>query len=121
MRVISQDRMIDLNYDLAAFYISDYGNDEFIIYADIDGRNYIMGEYYNKQEAIDALEGMSNNYIRFIVTDKNNTDIVTDEIFYSMDKPFEHIDVRTLNASVYKFPQAKVKETNHEQTEEKSS
>ena len=120
MRVISQDRMIDLNYDLATFYITSYGEDQFVIYADIDGRKSVMGEYYDKQEAIDALEGMSNNYIRFIVTDKNNADIVTDEIFYNVDKPFEHIDIRTLNASVYKFPQAKVKETNHEQIKKES-
>lgn len=121
MRVISQDRMIDLNYDLTTFCITNYENNEFVIYADIDGRKYVMGEYYDKQEAIDALEGMSNNYIRFIVTDKNDIDTVTDEIFYNVDKPFEHIDIHTLNASVYKFPQAKIKETNHEQIKKESS
>lgn len=62
MRVISQNRRIDVNYDSCTFYVTE--EDHFMIVAHISGAEdvYVMGMYQSLDRVREVFRSISNEY-----------------------------------------------------------
>lgn len=62
MRVISQNRRIDVNYDSCTFYVTE--EDHFMIVAHISGTEdvYVMGMYQSLDRVREVFRSISNEY-----------------------------------------------------------
>lgn len=114
MRVISQNRDIDIDYSDTQFYI---GEDQinkttfYKIFAKSHKftHSYCMATYTNKDEAENALIGLSSTYSRsimWIIKDKKGVLIECDTLDeIEKDKPFEIEGIQEIQNTVYYFPQ----------------
>ena len=130
MRVISQLKDVDINYETSNFIIVDnatmldiletkntkeliFGSD--INESDKDGylivaitqnnTKFVMAGYPTIEKAREALSGLSACYRLYLITDHKDNMVVTDGINYTLDKPFKKIDIKELDATVYYFPE----------------
>ena len=111
MRVISQWGTVDIDYESSIFITDiaekeDTGEDAYVViaYPRRDDVNYVMASYSTAEKAKKALKEMSNRYMRYLVTNKDNYLIMTENIDCKLDTPFEHIDIKEFKTAVYQFP-----------------
>lgn len=113
MRVISQWKDIDTDYESSTFLIVEDERDNGTQYDVVcipqgpDVERLVMATYSNSDKARTALKGMSNNYVRYLVTDVDNHMTMTDAIDCELDTPFSKIEIKEMRATVYQFPMEK--------------
>lgn len=63
MRVISQNRRIDVNYDSCTFYVTE--EDHYMIVAHISGAEdvYVMGMYQSLDRVREVFRSIANEYV----------------------------------------------------------
>lgn len=127
MRVISQWKDVDLDYESSSFLITDNATmqdieeapDEVIPGGDISenvdgyiivavtnvGNRFVMACYSTIEKAQKALTDMSSNYIRYLITDSNSYMTMTDALDCELDKPFNKLEIKEMKATVYQFPE----------------
>lgn len=127
MRVISQWKDVDLDYESSSFLITDNATmqdieeapDEVIPGGDISenvdgyiivavtnvGNCFVMACYSTIEKAQKALTDMSSNYIRYLITDSNSYMTMTDALDCELDKPFNKLEIKEMKATVYQFPE----------------
>lgn len=111
MRVLSQGYDIDVDYESSSFYIEEYEGFEdedstFTVYCVTDNgkSNFIMANYKNKTNATNAIYEMAKSFRKYII-EEVNSDTITEMIDYDLDKPFNKINIKTLENNLYIFPQ----------------
>ncbi len=102
MRIISQRKAIDIDYETSSFMITD--ECDIIAITNVSDR-FRMAHYSTIEKARKALTAMSNNYIRYLITDTDGHMYMTDALDCEIDKPFNKIEVKEMKATVYKFPE----------------
>lgn len=127
MRVISQWKDVDLDYETSSFMIADNAtmqdieeapdevtpggdisekSDGYIIVAVTNvGNRFVMACYSTIEKAQKALTDMSSNYIRYLITDSNSYMTMTDALDCELDKPFNKLEIKEMKATVYQFPE----------------
>ena len=127
MRVISQWKDVDLDYETSSFMIADNAtmqdieeapdevtpggdisenSDGYIIVAVTNvGNRFAMACYSTIKKAQKALTDMSSNYIRYLITDSNSYMTMTDALDCELDKPFNKLEIKEMKATVYQFPE----------------
>lgn len=127
MRVISQWKDVDLDYESSSFLITDNAtmqdieeapdevtpggdisenSDGYIIIAVTNvGNRFAMARYSTIEKAQKALTDMSSNYIRYLITDSNSYMTMTDALDCELDKPFNKLEIKEMKATVYQFPE----------------
>lgn len=128
MRVISQWKDIDLDYESSSFLITDNATmqdieeapDETIPGGDLSekdkdgyiiigitqtGHRFAMAAYSTIEKAQKVLTDMSSNYIRYLITDTNSYMTMTDALDCELDKPFNKLEIKEMKATVYQFPE----------------
>lgn len=128
MRVISQWKDIDLDYESSSFLITDNATmqdieeapDEVIPGGDLSekdkdgyiiigitqtGHRFALAGYSTLKKAQKALTDMSSNYIRYLITDSNSYMTMTDALDCELDKPFNKLEIKEMKATVYQFPE----------------
>ncbi len=127
MRVISQWKDVDLDYETSSFMIADNAtmqdieeapdevtpggdisenSDGYIIVAVTNvGNRFAMACYSTIEKAQKALTDMSSNYIRYLITDSNSYMTMTDALDCELDKPFNKLEIKEMKATVYQFPE----------------
>lgn len=99
MRVISQNRLYDIDYESYSFCIK-RGN---IIYAFNNNVEYKLAEYSTKEKAEKVLLNLSKIYKNYFVTDGEYMRL-TDDVICEIDKPFKQISVTEKETKVYYLP-----------------
>ena len=110
MRVVSQNKSIDLDYNSHTFYIKDVEKKDEVFYSvlaykDNPNNFAVMGFYSTEEKAQKALLGMSSKYKLYLITDNNGFMTMTDAIVCELDKPFNKITIEEKEGTVYYFPQ----------------
>lgn len=103
MRVVSQLKFADVDYESNSFIIAQ-NEDRYAILC-VTNSNILMGEYSTKEKAQKAFIGMSSSYKKCLITTQDNYMQVTDRIVAENDKPFERIEIGTVETPVYYMPQ----------------
>lgn len=116
MRVISQDKTIDLNYDDIALYV-DHEDGLFKVNALLknstkDGARFILAVYDSKEEAIDAISGVSKMYSRCLLFEEPRNDeaaLIHHDTIDALipDRKFKISQIQRIENSVYCFPPLK--------------
>ncbi len=111
MRVISQDKDVDIDYESSSFSIKDFGTEGAEIIAYNNGLNFMMALYSDIEKAKKAFIEMSNIFSRYFINiesgDYKGCSMVSDKINYVPDKEFERIEIKELHNLVYIFPEDK--------------
>lgn len=111
MRVISQWKDIDIDYESSSFLIKENDtmrnikDDYMIVGITKTDDRFALATYSTLEKAKKALTAMSNNYIRYLITDTNNLMSITDGLNYELDKSFKKIEIKEIKATVYQFPE----------------
>jgi hypothetical protein len=127
MRVISQWKDVDLDYETSSFMIEDNitmqgienasekvipeedipenSNGYIIVAVTNVGNRFAMAYYSNIEKAQKALTDMSSNYVRYLITDSNSYMTMTDALDCELDKPFNKLEIKEMKATVYQFPE----------------
>lgn len=126
MRVISQWKDVDLDYETSSFMIEDSttmlgientpdkvtpgedmsenSNGYIIVAVTNVGNRFAMAYYSTIEKAQKALTDMSSNYVRYLITDSNSYMTMTDALDCELDKPFNKLEIKEMKATVYQFP-----------------
>jgi len=127
MRVISQWKDIDIDYETSSFMIEDNAtmqgienasekvmpeedipensNGYIIVAVTNVGNRFAMAYYSTIEKAQKALTDMSSNYVRYLITDSNSYMTMTDALDCELDKPFNKLEIKEMKATVYQFPE----------------
>ena len=119
MRVISQWKDIDIDYETSSFIIADSTTEQDDIEESVlensakylilgitqTGHRFAMAAYSTIEKTQKALTDMSNNYIRYLITDTNSYMTMTDALDCELDKPFNKLEIKEMKATVYQFPE----------------
>lgn len=119
MRVISQWKDVDIDYETSSFIIADSTTEQDDIEESVlensakylilgiaqTGHRFAMAAYSTIEKAQKALTDMSNNYIRYLITDTNSYMTMTDALDCELDKPFNKLEIKEMKATVYQFPE----------------
>ena len=112
MRVISQKREIDIDYNNSIFFVEKVGVNEDRGYKITCQRGsvvYEMGRYTTHDRAIEILGELSKtNAQRLLIKESINSNqmILSDGITANIDKPFNSIEVTVLpDTMIYYFPE----------------
>lgn len=120
MRVISQWKDVDLDYETSSFVITDNmitqdikempdtsddsGGYTIMAITNV-GNRFPMACYSTVKKAEKALTDMSSNYVRYLITDSNSYMTMTDALDCELDKPFNKLEIKEMKATVYQFPE----------------